>query len=199
MLKFGNVQKPLYFHDTKPPVHFPKPQMTQNTLFDIFTLFILSDSFQVVFYFIFLILFLFFSFFLSFLHRCYRFFREFSDFSLFFQIFLNFQMILSIFFYFSIIFSLFSCFFSQFLFFSAEAYTCWSARFARSRLVVSRIEIPESAQINAQHHQPGASEASGPTRIRFCAKYQKNQHYDPENLKKPDSDRDPMPTPLPMV
>ncbi len=30
--------------------------MTQNTLFDIFTLFILSDNFQVVFYFIFLIL-----------------------------------------------------------------------------------------------------------------------------------------------
>ena len=46
--------------------------------------------------------------------------------------------------------------------------------------------------INAQHHQPGASEASGPTRIRFCAKYQKNQHHDPENLKKPDSDLDPI-------
>ena len=45
--------------------------------------------------------------------------------------------------------------------------------------------------INAQHHQPGASEASGPTRIRFCAKYQKNQHYDPKNPKKPDSERDP--------
>ena len=34
-----------------------------------------------------------------------------------------------------------------------------------------------------------ASEASGPTRIRFCAKYQKNQHYYPETpKKKPDSD-----------
>ena len=57
--------------------------------------------------------------------------------------------------------------------------------------MVSRIEIPKSAQINAQHHQPGASEASGPTRIRFCAKYQKNQHYDPKNPKKLDSERDP--------
>jgi len=46
--------------------------------------------------------------------------------------------------------------------------------------------------MNARHHQPGASEASGPTRIRFCAKYQKNQHYDPGNSKKPDSDLDPM-------
>ena len=43
-----------------------------------------------------------------------------------------------------------------------------------------------------RHQQPGASAASGPTRIRFRAKYQKNQHYDPENLKKPDSDLDPI-------
>ena len=34
-----------------------------------------------------------------------------------------------------------------------------------------------------RHHQHRASEASGPTRIRFCAKYQKNQHYDPKNPK----------------
>ena len=37
-----------------------------------------------------------------------------------------------------------------------------------------------------------ASEVSGPTRIRFCAKYQKNQHYGPEDPKKPDFDRDSM-------
>jgi hypothetical protein len=41
-----------------------------------------------------------------------------------------------------------------------------------------------------------ASEASGPTRIRFCAKYKKNQHYDPETPKKPDPERDPNSKPL---
>jgi hypothetical protein len=50
--------------------------------------------------------------------------------------------------------------------------------------------------MNAQHHQPGASAASGPTRIRFCAKYQKNQHYDPENPKKLVPERDPNSKPL---
>jgi hypothetical protein len=42
----------------------------------------------------------------------------------------------------------------------------------------------KSPLINSQHHQPGASEASGPTRIRFCAKYQTNKTlYDPKNPK----------------
>jgi len=41
-----------------------------------------------------------------------------------------------------------------------------------------------------------ASEVSGPTRIRFCAKYQKNQHYGPEDPKKPVFDRDPIHQPL---
>ena len=50
--------------------------------------------------------------------------------------------------------------------------------------------------MNARHHQPGASEASGPTRIRFCAKNQKNQHDDPKNTKNQDPDRDPNSKPL---
>jgi hypothetical protein len=63
-------------------------------------------------------------------------------------------------------------------------------------------KIPESEKnrnlilINAQHHQPGASAASGPTRIRFCAKNQENQHDDPETPKKLHPERDPNSKPL---
>ena len=72
----------------------------------------------------------------------------------------------------------------------------WPKKYSKNEKNTRIRKKPKSHLINAQHHQPGASEASGPTRIRFCAKNQKNQHQDPKNPKNQDPDLDSNSKPL---